>query len=156
MKNFNKLMCVSFFAISLMQTACNNAVSDQVVPQTSINARLIEDGGALIVLDDPCAVPSYDNTNFVQASNENGCLTIETTLSADCKDVVIAYKGINDDVWEGIVISGDYDNGTVQVDYTMPCMNQSAEYNIKVTSLPANESDNVAVGGMTSSCANCQ
>lgn len=156
MKNFSNLISVSLLAICFAQTACNNPVSEKVLPQASINARLIGDGGALIILEDPCAVPSYSNATFVQASNGDGCLTVEKTLSADCQDVVIAYKAINEDVWEGIFINGNYDNGVVEVSYTLPCMNGNTEYDIKVTALPADESDNVTVGETTLSCANCQ
>lgn len=156
MKNFNNFIFVSLLAYSFIQTACNNPASEQILPQTRMNVRLIGDGGAIIILEDPCAVPSYSNTTFVQTSNSNGCLAIVKTLAADCQDVAIAYKAVNTDIWKGVFTNGNYNNGTVEVNYTLPCMNGNTEYDIKITALPSDEADNIVVGEDTSNCTRCQ
>lgn len=155
MKNFNIFTYSLLLFVGLQQTACNTYSPEQVLPQQGVQART-GGGGALIILEDPCALPTYNTETYTTTSSSQGCINVNMQLSAVCVDVAIAYKPTDESTWEGILIEGAYSNNTVTIRQTLPCLNTSTDYDVKLIALPEGEADDVHIGSTTTGCTNCE
>ena len=143
---FATLFCAITY-LSLFQTACVNPANEKIAPTAKPQIHAREAGGIVIVLGDLDAVPTYDSEMNTYVSSETGTIALQTSLNANCREVIVAYRLATESNWSSVWIRQSYESGVVSVDYTLSCLNAESDYVVKIIALPDGTSGSLYATG---------
>ena len=140
------LFCaITYFC--LFQTACVNPANEKITPDAKPQIHAREAGGMIVVLGDADAVPTYDSETNSYVSSETGTIDLQTSLDANSRDVIVAYRLATEGSWSSVWIQQTYESGTVSIDYTLSCLNAESDYVVKIIALPDGTSGSLYATG---------